>query len=278
MKIIKYCVRGLLAIGSGLAIVRACEWVVSMFGMRLGCGCVITMILVCAILVFFVQGFCIEGFLLRRACLELRGIGMSIGVFKGDLFAQEGVIVIPVNDFFDTLVDDIHIAKGSLHGLAIQKYWPANILDLDAKIATELSNVPFETVERDGVAKTKRYPVGTSVFLKDEKGRKMIFTALTRTDAATHVTSARIEDLVSAVRGALGVARKKASGAPISFPLMGSGNARIKLPHQALFETILSTIIAECNDMKVSPCINVVLRGGLADKINFANFKELWEL
>ena len=270
-------VRGLMAVGSGVAIAQAVEWMFSKWGVQVACGWIMSLAVVAAIGLFFVQGYFVEGFLLRRAKIELRGIGMQIGVYKGDLFAQDGVIVIPVNDFFDTLVDDVHIAKKSLHGLAVQKYWAANVLDLDNRIDEELLGMPFEAVERDGWAKEKRYPCGTSVFLKDDNGRKLIFVALTHTDAKTHVTSARIEDLVAAVRGALCVARERASGAAISFPLMGSGNSRIKLPHQALFDTILSTIIAECNDAKVSEKINIVLRGHLADRLNFANLKDLWE-
>ena len=236
-----------------------------------------SMVAVVAIGMFFVQGYFVEGFLLRRARIELRGIGMRIGIFKGDLFVQDGVIVIPVNDFFDTLVDDVHIAKKSLHGLAVQRYWAANVFDLDDQIDEELSGMPFEIAERDGRAKVRRYPCGTSAFIRDDEGHKLIFVALTHTDAKTHETSAQIEDLVAAVRGALRVARKKASGAAIFFPLMGSGNSRIKLPHQALFDTILSSIVAECNDAKVSEEINIVLRGRLADRLNFANLRELWE-
>ena len=146
---------------------------------------------------------------------------MEVNIKRGDLFKEIGVIVIGVNDFFDTIVDDTHISSRSLHGMMILKHWGGNVGDLDSQIQNGLASNVFEYVKRDGIAKEKRYPLGTSVLVKDSHGKRFLLVALTRTNAVTHRTHAELRDLYDAVKGSLTVARETANGDPVSLPLMG---------------------------------------------------------
>lgn len=115
-------------------------------------------------------------------------------------------------------------------------------------------------VKRDGVAKEARYGIGTSVFVRTSMGKPFILTALSETDPNTHRTKASLQMLVLAIRGALSVARECANGEPVSFCVIGAGNARIKASDQMLFTTLLATIISEClENGKVSNRINIIL-------------------
>ncbi|SCN47164.1 hypothetical protein BAZMOX_82608_1 [methanotrophic endosymbiont of Bathymodiolus azoricus (Menez Gwen)] len=43
-------------------------------------------------------------------------------IFFGDLFKSNGIIVIPFNECFDTIVDDKIISSKTLHGKFIQSF------------------------------------------------------------------------------------------------------------------------------------------------------------
>ena len=229
--------------------------------------------------IFIVNGFYIDGYLVRSATIPIHSIGMSVKVKRGDIFSEDGVVVIGVNDFFDTVVDDHHISKDSLHGIMINKYWSGNCLDLDAQIAHGLVDKPFELVCRDGIAKEKRYPIGTSVFVKTASGKRFVLVALSRTNEKTHRVQSLLRDLGDAIRGALTLARENANGDKVSFPLMGTVNARIKAPEQALFNVLLSVIISECLEKdKVSNEVNIVLYKNALNRMNLFEIETEWRI
>ena len=212
------------------------------------------------ILIFVVNGVWLEGYLVRKTVIKIRSIGMEIVIERGDIFNQNGVSVIGVNDFFDTVVDDRHISGQSVHGQMIRKFWSRDVLDLNTQISDSLKDVPVAVVKRDGIAKENRYAIGTSAFVQAMSGERFILAALAETDPESHRTQSSMEMLSLAVRGALKVAREHANGDPVSFYLMGGGNARIKASDQMLLSTMLSAIITECLVCeKVSSRINIVL-------------------
>ena len=114
-------------------------------------------VLFVGILIFVVNGVWLEGYLVRKAVIKIRSIGMEIVIERGDIFNQNGVSVIGVNDFFDTVVDDRHISGQSVHGQMIRKFWSRDVLDLNTQIAGSLKEVSAVAVKRDGIAKEKRY-------------------------------------------------------------------------------------------------------------------------
>lgn len=235
-------------------------------------------VLIFGAIIFIVNGFWIEGYLVRRARIDVKAIGMSVLVKRGDIFREDGVSVIGVNDFFDTVVDDTHIANDSLHGVMIKKYWGGNCRDLDKQIENGLAGHPCDVVKRDGMAKEKRYPIGTSVMVKAPDGKRFVLVALTRTDAQTNRVQSILCDLIIAVRGALSCARETANGNTVSFPLMGTKNARIKAPEQALFNVLLSVIISESLESgKVSNQVNIILWGKALELMNLSSLEKEWQ-
>lgn len=274
-------VRLLVAGFTGLSVILAILSAIEKCGAHPVVGLVgfVVSAVVIACACFVVNGFWLEGFLVRKAVLEFKNIGMRICVKKGNLFSQKGVIVVAVNDFFDTVVDDQHINGSSVHGLMIRKYWKDGVLELDHQICQQLSVYRYVYEKRDGVVKERRYPIGTSILVKDSKGHRFILVALSRTDADTHCTQAVLSDLRSAIRGSLALAREVANGDDVSFAIMGSGNARIKAPRQVLLNTLISEIISEClENQKVSNVVNVVIKGKMLRKLNLHAFEAEWAI
>ena len=233
----------------------------------------------CGIMIFIVSGFWLEGYLVTKATIFVKSLGMVIQINRGNILNEDGVVVVGVNDFFDTLVDDHHISPKSLQGKVIKEYWGGNICDLDAQLAYGLKGVKYEVVARDGKAKERRFQIGTSVMVKSSCGKRFLFVALSKTNAITNRTHSSLQDLSTAVRGALAVAREEANGDDVSFPLMGRGNSRIKAPEQVLFYKLLTTIMAEClENEKVANQVNVVLCKGALKQLNMFALEKEWDV
>ena len=64
---------------------------------------------------------------------------LKLTISEGDLFAQEGIILIPVNEYFDVHVGDGIIDPGSIHGLFIRKYFLGKEQELKQLIQDYLS-------------------------------------------------------------------------------------------------------------------------------------------
>lgn len=272
-------VRYLVSIVTGIAVVQSILSAIEMYakGFNIPLWFYVISILVIGSVIFCCNGLWLEGYLRKKAKITIKSIGMEVNIKRGDLFKETGVIVIGVNDFFDTIVDDTHISSRSLHGMMILKHWGGNVGDLDRQIQNGLASNVFEYVKRDGIAKEKRYPLGTSVLVKDSHGKRFLLVALTRTNAVTHRTHAELRDLYDAVKGSLTVARETANGDPVSLPLMGGGNARIKAPEQALFNVMLPSILSEClENEKVSSQINIVLHPNSLKGLNLFAIEKEW--
>lgn len=108
--------------------------------------------------------------------------GTEIHIMTGDLFAQKnGLKVIPMNEYFDTTVDDVIIKTNTIHGQFILKEFPesnrqildnlisSNIhLNMDSKSKVNLQRAP---------EKTQKYRLGSVFRYKD-----FLLTAFSRFD------------------------------------------------------------------------------------------------
>jgi len=101
-------------------------------------------------------------------------------IFFGDLFKSNEIIVIPVNEYFDTTVDDKIISSKTVHGKFIQRFFGGNEAELKKQIKKELTR--YEAVETNSERKSgnkNKYPLGTLCEVK--KGSKVFYlVALTR--------------------------------------------------------------------------------------------------
>lgn len=65
---------------------------------------------------------------------------LKVNIFFGDLFEGKTNIVIPVNEYFDTLVDDKVISSKTLHGMLVRYIFGGNEQNLINQINEQLKN------------------------------------------------------------------------------------------------------------------------------------------
>ncbi len=225
---------------------------------------------------FIVDGYCVSGFLKQSIEITSNAIDAPITVMFGDLFAQDGCKAVSVNEFFDSAVDDKHVASHSLHGLMLTKCWAGNTPDWDAQVAQELSGTqPVESVKRPTPGKPNRYAVGTTASVSTN-GHDFLCVAVTKTCTKSLEASATSDDLQHAVRGLLCRARSVCSGRPLNIPLLGSGLARTGIKPNIIVDLILLAIFEESRTRKITNHIRIVLPKGMRNRIDLTTIQRDW--
>lgn len=194
---------------------------------------------------------------------ELPRSNTSIVLKIGDLFTEQGLRLIPVNEFFDSKLGT-HVSPRSLHGQLIEQEFAGNSSHFDRTVAAALNGVPHEFVART-TGNCHRYEVGTVATLERSARRYLLFV-LARTNLATLEAYAELEDLVSSLQRTWTRVRSEHNGERVVVPLVGTGLSRIGLPLQQMLDLLLLTFLAENKKKEVCTQLVVVLYPG--------NFKE----
>lgn len=231
----------------------------------------------CALVWNIVDGVFFAGFLRNSIEINSNALDTKIIIKYGNLFKQDGCIAIAVNDFFDSLVDDRHISRNSLHGKLLENFWRDNVADWDMKVNASLMNEPIsETVERSN-GKRKRYPIGTTAVVRRyEQSSKFLCVALTKTDIETCEVKATAADLLQAIHGLLRKARSVCSAEALNIPLMGAGLSRIGIKNDILVDLILTAIFEETKINKITGEIRIILSKQNIPAFDFLALKKDW--
>lgn len=160
--------------------------------------------------------------------LEKEDISLNINsttklrVYFGNIGQCEN-IVVPVNDYFDTLVSDEVVSEFSIHGQFIQSIFSGKEEELSTLIDKALVNEAFELVDERIVPRPKRYPLGTTAKISYE-GKDYYLVALTKFDSSNKasIDSSEYQVVISKLLTFIG---QHSQGKKVSLPLLG-GSAR----------------------------------------------------
>lgn len=164
----------------------------------------------------------------------------NVKIIIGDIFQQEGLKVIGVNDFIDTIADDILIAKGSLHGKFLDKY-SEKIAEIDFLIRDDeyLKQNVISIEEKRAVGKKKSYKLGSVV---EYDSYVLTPFAKFNNENKAYIT---VEEYIEFWMNFWGNIDRIYAGRNINIPLMGAGITRfhgVKPSKQELLETMLWTL------------------------------------
>ena len=186
----------------------------------------------------------------------------------GDIFQGEEIIVIPVNDYFDTLVDDKVVSSKTLHGLFIRNYFGGNEADLKQQIKNGLANHrPIEINSNRKTENKEKYPIGTVCEIK--KGNNVFYlVALTRfnDNHRAEITNSEYQrvlcDLFTFIE-------QHSQGRKVNIPLIGAGHSGVNLSKQKLLEFLLFAIALNDNLTLING-INVMLHDSVKDEVDLS--------
>jgi hypothetical protein len=195
-------------------------------------------------------------------------------IFFGDLFESKEIIVIPVNEYFDTTVDDQIISSKTIHGKFIKKFFCGNEAELKNQLKNGLSQYkPLEiNLERKSGNKHK-YPLGTVCEVKNDK-KVFYLVALTRFNS-NHRAEVNNSEYQRVLCDLFSYIEQNSQGRKVSIPLIGAGHSGVKLSKQKLLEFLLFSISLK-DDLTLINGIDVVLHESIKKEINLTSTQILF--
>jgi hypothetical protein len=230
------------------------------YKLKIGMGFLIILIIVFLYLLYKAN---------RLNSVRLNINGLKVDIVYGDLFSSEDLKLIPFNEYFDTLVDNILIAENTLNGLFIKNNY-STVLNLDNQITTGLNGKVFEPNSTRVLGKKNKYELGTTV----EVENKYLLTAFTHFDKENRAYLSKGEYLLCLDNLWKEINRIYAQR-NISIPLLGSGISRIgnDLKLQDYLEQIINSLKLSNIDNANNTKINIVLHESVKKEINLFEIK-----
>lgn len=198
--------------------------------------------------------------------IKIRNIDITIT--SGDLFEQNGWRVIPFNEYYDTQVDDIVIARNSLNGIFLNKY-----VDDVSKVNRAIDN--YIGVLRTKTKQNKKcYPLGNIIPYVEDEANKYMLLALTHFDKnQARITHEEYEACLITMWKEIS---RVYAYYPVVLPLVGGGITRIDGNSEKNEEQLLRCILCtlKYSDAQIGRPITIVLTEDTVKNIDLYNIKK----
>ena len=210
-----------------------------------------------------------------RSSIELKipASDSSFEITFGDIFDGQGVVVIPVNEYFDGSLGD-HVSPKTLHGLFIKDILGGQSDSFFNLTSLALKSTEAERVQRPS-GRDRKYPIGT-VACVDTHEKRFLLTALSHTDINTLKASASVHELWDCLAGTWQEARNSSNGECIKLPLIGSGLSGVGLPAKNLIEIIVTSFLYYTKKQKIADKVTLVLHHRLRKEIDLETIRRSW--
>ncbi len=193
----------------------------------------------------------------------------------GDIFDAEGIIVIPVNEYFDTIVDDKIVSSKTIHGMFIKNYFGGNEANLKKQIKNSLSS--YEPLEVNSIRQSgnkKRYQLGTVCEVKAEN-KIYYLVALTRFNE-NHRAEVKNSEYQRVLCDLFSFIEQNSQGRIINVPLIGAGHSGVNLSKQKLLEFLLFSIALK-DGLTLINGVNILLHDSIKDDIDLTSTEILFK-
>lgn len=200
----------------------------------------------------------------------------TLKIYEGDIFSiKKGVVVIPVNDYFDTLVDNKVVGSGTLHGMFVNKFRKEHPeINLDEEIRKSLSAYEYkEKKDRQIEGKQYKYPLAAVARVSVSPELHYYLLAATEFNWENHPID-QPEKYSYILQKLYKYINTNCSGLPVYIPIIGTGQMGLDLTKEdVLFEMIH-------NMMLVKPYVtrsgsNIVIYKGDMPEISLNRIKYL---
>jgi hypothetical protein len=180
----------------------------------------------------------------------------AVEVKIGDIFKENGEIVVSSNTTFDTDLSSGLISPNSLQGQCALRMFKGNTLEIDRQLSESLKQESHSAIS-DKQGKHDQYEIGT-VARVHAQGKNFYFIAMSElNEFGTAKSSVELVDqaikrlwLYMTERGELG---------NIVMPLMGTGRGRIEMPRKKMIERIAQSFTTASRDKIFSNKLIIVI-------------------
>lgn len=202
---------------------------------------------------------------------------LKVTIKEGDVLKEKGIIVIPVNNFFDTIVDDVIISKKSVNGQFVLQYLAENpdINQLNNFIINKLKKQyhRYKTISRSR-GNTLSWNLGSCVDIEWKDNIYVLF-AFTNFDEKNHasISSAQVPNVLSKLMKHLS---EIAMDKPVFMPLFGTGLSRLGKSYKRTLLFLFDCIeYMSAESVKIPSGLNIDIKSLKATDVNLDDIKEV---
>lgn len=193
------------------------------------------------------------------------------------------IIVIPVNDAFDTIVDvggesviNPLVSPKSIHGEWIRriceqlKISPEELNDKIQKNLDLQKRKPEKIIkiEEKPRGNLKSYPIGTVAVIDGSNSTTFYLLAISTFNENNNARSSK-RKITEAVDDLIEFYDSNGQGYPLFMPLMGTGSSRANISHTQSLRIIKSCILTA--EEKINGSMNIIVFNGDRDKVSIFN-------
>jgi hypothetical protein len=175
---------------------------------------------------------------------KIRGKDMFVEIKVGDAFDNQGALIIPFNNHFDTSLNG-NVAKAkSLQNRLVHDYYDAKSQHLQTDLKAK------------GI-KDKAYPIGTTVEIDSHNKRFYLLVNSVKTE--TGRVKASVDDLILSLSGAWDyIANESSRNKTLTIPLLNTGHGRDpSLTKMATAKEIIASYVEASK--QVSVCEKLII-------------------
>ena len=187
---------------------------------------------------------------------------------SGDIFLTDGLKVIPFNEYYDTIVDDVIISKKSLNGVFIADH-VQDVAALNERINNaDNDSSSLESIEEHG---RKRYPLGRII---PYEGYLLLAFSHFNANNEAHIDVSDYEKCLFQMWREI---RRTHSGKDVVLPLIGSGittfDGIMKKDNTDLLKCILCTL--RSSGVQLNGKVSIILTDEVRKTINMDSILEV---
>ena len=205
----------------------------------------------------------------KYAYLKINGTNVNVKI--GDIFTQDGLKIIGVNNYIDLVADDVIIAKTTLHGQFIMRH-ENEIDEIKKAINTSSTLILDENSDR---CDQQSYDYGSCVLYKD-----YILTVLTKFDLRNKAYTS-VQEYIQFWMTLWMNIDVLYNSRTINIPILGAGQTRfrgIKPEKQELIEIGLWTLKESgFHNNYADKSINFIIYEGDAPEIDFYRIQKTFQ-
>lgn len=188
----------------------------------------------------------------------------------GDIFAEQGDIVVSTNTTFDTDMASGLISPDSLQGQLALKFFQGNTAEIDRQLALGLCGVTSVT-NTSAPGKKEEYPIGTVV--KVTNGRKMFyFLAMSRLNS-NGTASSTLRDVEDSLERLWQFIANHGNLQDLAVPLVGTGRGRIDTSRKKMTEKIAQSFADAAKGKAFCNRLTVMIHPADADRFQVNLFE-----
>lgn len=180
-----------------------------------------------------------------------------IDLIIGDIFKEQGDLVIPTNTTFDTT--DKFISPKSLQWQTCQKYFNGDIKKLDSKLIKALINYDFEYLIQRPIGKKKKYGLNCIAKIRHENDTTSYWLPISdfNNDGNIIYESINIKQSIDNLWKFF----KENNGnvRSICLPALGTGLTPLNIPQIFIIEYIIDSYILQSKDRVIARRLKIVL-------------------